>query len=72
MQGVLRFAPGVAEHIVELCDRKPYAIQKLCLAVVQNAHAQGRYKVRLEDLETILEMSDESGISDPALQIPRG
>lgn len=49
--GVFDVEPGVAERVVEITGGRPYLIQKLCLALVNRLHEQGRRRLTLADVE---------------------
>ncbi|MEM8963710.1 MAG: AAA family ATPase [Acidobacteriota bacterium] len=53
IRGVFRVRPEAAERIVTLAEHKPYRIQKLCLALVNRLHDQGRTTVTVEDVEAV-------------------
>jgi hypothetical protein len=64
IKGALKLQSGLAEEIVELCECKPYRIQKVCVALVQRAHDHSRVQIFLADLEAITsEHESGSGIS---------
>ncbi|MDA8020750.1 MAG: AAA family ATPase [Thermoanaerobaculia bacterium] len=53
LAGMFRIQAGVAERIAEISQCKPYLVQKLCLALVNRLHDQGRDIVTLEDVEAV-------------------
>jgi hypothetical protein len=53
IRGVFRFDQEVVERILELSERKPYAIQKLCVALVNRSHEQGTRRITLQDVESL-------------------
>jgi hypothetical protein len=53
IRGVLTIDPGVVARITELSECKPYQVQKLCIALVNRAHATGLRRIGLGDVEAI-------------------
>jgi tetratricopeptide (TPR) repeat protein len=53
VEGRFRFEKGAAERIIEVTGCKPYLIQKMCIALINNMHAEGRRTVTLAEVEAI-------------------
>ncbi|MFQ5349178.1 MAG: AAA family ATPase [Thermoanaerobaculia bacterium] len=53
IRGVLRFADGAVERIVELSDYRPYRIQRLCMKLVSRMYELDRRQVEVDDVEAI-------------------
>jgi len=53
LKGVFKVKPAAVARIVELSQCKPYLIQKLCIAVVQQAHAHKRSAITSADVEAV-------------------
>ena len=51
--GVLRIGDGVVERILEVTDRRPYLIQKLCVSMVNQAYERGSTVISVADVETL-------------------
>ena len=51
IRGMFSIEPGVVDRIIELTDRKPYAIQRFCIALVNRLHEQKRRTITLSDVE---------------------
>jgi tetratricopeptide (TPR) repeat protein len=51
--GVFKMDKGVVDRIVELTDRKPYQVQRLCVALVNRLHEQGRRQITVADVEAV-------------------
>jgi tetratricopeptide (TPR) repeat protein len=53
IEGVFGIDNGVVDRIIEITGCKPYAIQSLCIAVVNRLHEQNRRTITLEDVEAV-------------------
>jgi len=53
IKGVFKIEPRVVDRIIELTDCKPYLIQKLCIAVVNQLHEEGRRRITVADVEAV-------------------
>jgi hypothetical protein len=53
IRGVLRFDDGAIERIVELCDYRPFRIQRLCMKLVNRMYELDRQRISVEDVEAI-------------------
>ena len=53
IRGVLRFDKRAIERIVDLCDYRPYRIQRLCMKLVSRMYEQNRRRVSVADVEAI-------------------
>ena len=51
--GVLKLEQGVADRIVELTERRPYLIQKVCISLVNQAYEKGRSVISMSDLAAL-------------------
>ena len=49
--GVFRYEPEAVERILELSQKKPYLVQKLCIHAVNGILEEGRTTVRSSDVE---------------------
>ncbi len=53
IRGLFKFEEGLVDRVITLTDCKPYLIQKLCIALVNRLHEQGRRMITLADVEAI-------------------
>ena len=53
IRGVLRFDDGAVERIMELCDFRPYRIQRLCMKLVSRMYECDRRCISVDDVEAI-------------------
>jgi hypothetical protein len=53
INGVFKLEKGVTEQIIEAADCKPYLIQKVCIAVVNRLHEQGRRVITVDDVSAV-------------------
>ncbi len=53
IRGVFKMAPDVVDRIVELTDRKPYQVQRLCIALVNRMYEQGRRTITAADVDAV-------------------
>lgn len=53
IRGLFKLEEGLIDRVLELTDCKPYLIQKLCIALVNRLHEQGRQLITLADVESI-------------------
>ncbi len=51
--GVFKVDQNVIDRIIELTDRKPYRVQRLCIALVNRMYEQGRRQITIADVETV-------------------
>jgi tetratricopeptide (TPR) repeat protein len=51
--GVFKIDQEVIERILELTDRKPYHVQRLCVALVNRMYEQGRRVITTADVEAV-------------------
>jgi len=51
--GVLRIGDGVVERILELTDKRPYLIQKMCVSLVNEAYERGNTTISVTDVEAL-------------------
>ena len=51
--GVFKIDRAVTDRIIELTDRKPYHVQRLCVALVNRMHEQGRRVVTTADVDAV-------------------
>lgn len=51
IRGVFEVEPGVVDRIIELSQCKPFRIQRLCVALVNRLHEEGRRRITLSDVE---------------------
>ena len=54
ISGVLKIGDGVVERILELTDRRPYLIQKMCVSLVNGAYERGSTVISIADVEAAL------------------
>jgi hypothetical protein len=43
----------VVDRIIELTDRKPYQVQRLCIALVNRMYEQGTRQIRAADVDAV-------------------
>ncbi len=53
IRGMFSIDPGVVDRIIELTQRKPYAIQRFCIALVNRLHEQKRRTITLSDVDAV-------------------
>jgi hypothetical protein len=53
VQDIFKFDQGVVKRIIELADSKPYAIQRVCIALVNRLHEHNRRTITLDDVEAV-------------------
>lgn len=53
IRGVFRVEPGVAERIADIGGNRPYRIQRLCLALVNRLHEEGRRTITEADVSAL-------------------
>jgi tetratricopeptide (TPR) repeat protein len=51
--GVLRIQDGVVERILEVTGKRPYLIQKMCVALVNQAYERGSTVIAIEDIDAV-------------------
>jgi tetratricopeptide (TPR) repeat protein len=51
--GVFKIDQAVTDRIIELTDRKPYQVQRLCVALVNRMHEQGRRVITTADVDAV-------------------
>ena len=51
--GVFKVDQDVIDHILELTDRKPYQVQRLCVALVNRMYEEGRRVITTADVEAV-------------------
>jgi hypothetical protein len=56
-RGLVRYDAEAVDRIVELARRRPYAVQRLAMNVLRRMHEEGRYRVRIEDVEALARSS---------------
>jgi len=66
IRGVFKMEPGVVDKIIEITDCKPYAIQKVCIRLVDRLHDQRRRTVTLADVQTVAALAD-AATTEPRL-----
>jgi hypothetical protein len=53
IQGSFKLEKGLADRIIEVTDCKPYLIQKICIALINRMHDEGRRTVTLADFNAV-------------------
>ena len=53
IEGVFKVGPEVIDRIIELTDSKPYHVQRLCVALVNRLHEQGRRDITIVDVDAV-------------------
>ena len=51
--GVFKIDQAVTDRIVELTNRKPYHVQRFCVALVNRMHEQGRRVITIADVDAV-------------------
>jgi len=51
--GVFKIDQKVTDRILELTDRKPYHVQRLCVALVNRMYEQGRREITTADVDAV-------------------
>jgi tetratricopeptide (TPR) repeat protein len=55
--GVFKIDQAVIDRIIELTDRKPYHLQRLCVALVNRMYEEGRREIFAHDVEAVAKVS---------------
>ena len=53
IEGVFKIETGVVDRIIELTGRKPYQVQRLCVALVNRLYEQDRRTVTVADVDAV-------------------
>jgi tetratricopeptide (TPR) repeat protein len=53
VEGVFTIDDEVIDRIIELTDRKPYHVQRLCVALVNRLYEQGRRDITIADVDAV-------------------
>jgi len=53
MSGVFKIDRAVIDHIIDITERKPYHVQRLCVALVNRMHEQGRRVITTADVDAV-------------------
>jgi hypothetical protein len=51
--GVFKIDQAVIDRIIELTDRKPYHVQRLCIALVNRMYEQGKRQITTADVDAV-------------------
>jgi len=51
--GVFKIDQAVIDRIIELTDRRPYHVQRLCVALVNRMYEQGRRQITTDDVDAV-------------------
>ena len=51
--GVFKIDTAVIDRIIELTDRRPYHVQRLCVALVNRMYEQGRRQITTDDVAAV-------------------
>ena len=51
--GVFKIDQAVVDRIIELTDRKPYQVQRLCIALVNRMYEQGTRQITAADVDAV-------------------
>jgi tetratricopeptide (TPR) repeat protein len=51
--GVFKIDQAVIDRIIELTDRKPYQVQRLCIALVNRMYEQGKRQISTADVDAV-------------------
>jgi hypothetical protein len=51
--GIFKFERDVVERILELTERKPYRVQRLCVSLVNRMYEQGRRHITVDDVNAV-------------------
>ena len=51
--GVFKIDQAVIDRIIELTDRKPYHVQRLCVALVNRMYEQGKRQITTADVDAV-------------------
>jgi tetratricopeptide (TPR) repeat protein len=51
--GVFKIDQAVVDRIIELTDRKPYHVQRLCIALVNRMYEQGKRQITIADVDAV-------------------
>jgi len=53
IEGVFKIDTDVVDRIIELTDRKPYHVQRLCVALVNRLYEQGGREITIADVDAV-------------------
>ncbi len=53
IEGVFKIDTDVVDRIIELTDRKPYHVQRLCVALVNRLYEHGRREITIADVDAV-------------------
>ena len=51
--GVFKIDQAVVDRIIELTDRKPYHVQRFCIALVNRMYEQGKRQISIADVDAV-------------------
>jgi hypothetical protein len=57
IHGMFKLDRGTTDRIISLTGGKPYAIQRVCIALVTRLHEQRRKRITLADVEAVGRLS---------------
>ncbi len=53
IDGIFKFERDVVDRILELTERKPYRVQRLCVSLVNRMYEQGRRQITVDDVNAV-------------------
>jgi tetratricopeptide (TPR) repeat protein len=59
IRGTFTLSQGVIDRIVAKTDCKPYRIQKICIALVNRLHEEGRRRITVADVDAVGRVAEE-------------
>jgi AAA+ ATPase superfamily predicted ATPase len=59
IRGIFTLSPDVVDRIVQKTNCKPYLIQKVCIALVNRLHAEGRRRITVADVDAVGRAAEE-------------
>lgn len=59
--GVFKFDDAVVDRIIELTERKPYRVQRLCIALVNRMYEGGRRQITTADVDAVAGIDESTG-----------
>ncbi len=59
--GVFKIDEPVVDRIIELTDRKPYHVQRMCIALVNRMYEEGRRQITIADVDAVAGPRDRPG-----------
>jgi len=59
VRGIFRYRRDAVRHIIERTGGHPYAIQKVCVSLIESKLSAGRFVIDVDDVRAVLDKMDE-------------